>query len=262
MRCLALSLALSSTPGLLGAKAELPELSVPHCSVGWASTQGYYVTNVEDLQPATWDAVTRVCWDESGITVATNNTDHNIWQTCEACGCANFNHGDVAEAFLGPVSTPGAVPAWYYELDVGAVAGAFWGAIVHNAQGSDSVYPSSIPCSAEPSPGGFASCVLDCGGPLPVVAVAQGEGWWARTMSLPWTMFAAEYTPAGNGGQPWPHWRGNFYRYSYPKKLPDGTYSRSGGSYELSGWSSTHNPSFHVPARFGTLAFTSVGLKV
>ena len=43
--------------------------------------------------------------------------------------------------------------------------------------------------------------------------------------------------------KPWPWWRINFYRYDYPQG--------PGGRYELTAWSPTHEPSFHVPSRFG-----------
>jgi hypothetical protein len=48
--------------------------------------------------------------------------------------------------------------------------------------------------------------------------------------------------------RPWQLWRMNFYRYSYPSG-PDAKYD----NFELNAWSSTHDPSFHVPERFGVV---------
>lgn len=248
---------------LLTRDVAVPEMNVPHCRSGVGRTESYFVTNTEGLVKPSEQATTTVCWNATGIVISTNNSDIDIWQTCDSCGCDNYNNGDVAEAFLAPVSHADSSPSWYYELDVGAVTSAFWGGIVHNSLGNDTVYPSIWPCSAQPEPSStFASCQLDCSSSeqIPKISQMVGTGWWSRTMVVNWGMFKNEYTPLGNKGQPWPHWRANFYRYSYPFKTSDGSFDHD--KYELSGWSSTHDPSFHVPPRFGKLTFLPEGFIV
>ncbi|CAE8637100.1 unnamed protein product, partial [Polarella glacialis] len=219
--------------------------------LGWGATGPYYITDVPGHLLPVEQAVTRVCWNASGLVIDTNNSDMDIWQSCQECGCQNFNDGDVAEVFLAPVSSSSRSPSWYYELDVGAISGAFWGGVVHNSLGDDALYSSSFPCSATAPPGGFGSCELNCSARLPAVQVARGQSWWARSLQIPWAMFLEDYRPSGSA-EPWPVWRANFYRYSYPFKLPNSSdFDRSRA--ELSGWSPTHDASFHVPAHFGLL---------
>ncbi|CAE8593674.1 unnamed protein product [Polarella glacialis] len=229
----------------------IPELSAPHCDEGWGATRPYYITDVPGHLLPVEQAVTRVCWNASGLVIDTNNSDMDIWQSCQECGCQNFNDGDVAEVFLAPVSSSSRSPSWYYELDVGAISGAFWGGVVHNSLGDDALYSSSFPCSATAPPGGFGSCELNCSALLPAVQVARGQSWWTRSLQIPWAMFLEDYRPSGSA-EPWPVWRANFYRYSYPFKLPNSSdFDRNRA--ELSGWSPTHDASFHVPAHFGLL---------
>lgn len=233
--------------------ASVPDVSVPLCNEGYGQASPYYITDAPGFSNPVEQTLTLLCWNVSGIVVYTNNTDSDIWQTCDSCGCANFAHGDVAEVFIAPVSSPDRSPSWYYELDVGAVAGSFWGGVVHNTLGDENLYSSSLPCALHPAPGAFESCPLNCSGVLPSVIVQEGLGWWSRTMLIPWELFQEGYAPAGGGSKPWRHWRANFYRYSYPFKLPDGGPDHQ--KPELSGWSATHSPTFHVPTQFGKLTF-------
>ena len=59
----------------------------------------------------------------------------------------------------------------------------------------------------------------------------------------PWFANGRAATAGPGGVSPWPLWRLNLYRYAFPNKTDP--------TPELSGWSPTHDPSFHVPARFG-----------
>merc|ERR1712039_194770 len=106
-----------------------------------------------------------------------------------------------------------------YELDTGALAGAFWGGITHNSQGDDTLYSSSYPCSAPGSLTTFGSCKLNCSATLPSTHVDEGAGWWGMQMMIPWGLFKPEFAPTFAKAAPWPHWRANLYRYSYPFKF-------------------------------------------
>lgn len=251
--CLALA-------AITGAAVELPELSVPHCSIGHGAIDKYYENTASGFELPLEETQTQVCWNASGIAISTNNSEDDIWQTCTSCGCSNFAHGDVAEVFLAPVSKPDLAPTWYYELDVGAVTGAFWGGITHNALGNDTLYSSAFPCSAKAPPDGFSGCPMNCSNTLPIVEVHTGVRWWAREMLVPWTLFRAEFVPSSKHPSPWQHWRANFYRYAYPFKLANGSYNRS--KPELSAWSPTHSGSFHVPPQFGKLKFLTLDTLV
>eukprot|EP00927_Polykrikos_kofoidii_P061806 TRINITY_DN56633_c0_g1_i1.p1 TRINITY_DN56633_c0_g1~~TRINITY_DN56633_c0_g1_i1.p1 ORF type:complete len:289 (-),score=32.25 TRINITY_DN56633_c0_g1_i1:144-1010(-) len=247
------------TTTILALTEEVPKLDVPHCHCtkcreNAGSASPFYITTTDGLVPPVQNVLkNNICWDEKGIQIITNMSDDDVWQNCKKCGCSNYAEGDVAEVFLGPVSSFDKVPRWYLEMDAGAVTGAFWGGIVNNSAGNDNIYPPSTTCTVDAGTG-FSSCQMDCSGTLPSVSVAQGSGWWSRTMTVPWSLYSKRYTPDGTAdGAPWPTWRGNFYRYSYPFKHNNGTFDRTRA--ELSGWSPTHNPSFHVPDRFGKLTF-------
>ena len=68
-------------------------------------------------------------------------------------------------------------------------------------------------------------------------AVQSNAAGWSAEFSIPFASLGA--VPGGNP------WRANFYRIDRPADAP----------WELSAWSPTGAPSFHVPARFGLLEF-------
>jgi len=220
---------------------DTPCLRVPNCAVGFGVADHFKVTNVPGDISAVQPTTVQVCWDQFGIHVSGNATDRHIFSPYVHCNDPVFINSDVMEVFIAPVYSATDNPIWYHEVDTGA-AGALWGGLIHNPRGNASV---CLNCTCSSSP-----CTLPCTGrdsfsPIPLsVTVQNGTGWWADFLFLPWNLFPAEFVAAGKPF-PWPVWRANFYRYDYP----DG----SSKPYELSGWSPTHDPSFHVPARFGTL---------
>lgn len=235
-----------------GNDPKFPEVTVPHCDDGEAIAENYSM--IQNGSAPIWQTVTKLCWNYSGIVVSTNNSDQDIWQTCTDCGCSNYAHGDVAEAFMAPVSALSLAPRWYYELDVGALTGAFWGGIIHNSDGDEDLYSSVFDCNASiPAGGGFNSCMLNCSSsliPSHSVRVQNGSTWWSRDMLVNWDLFEEKFRPSD--GNPWPHWRANFYRYSYPLKT-DGVFNHK--APELTGWSPTYSGTFHKPSRFGKVSF-------
>jgi len=68
-------------------------------------------------------------------------------------------------------------------------------------------------------------------------AVRKGPAGWVAELSIPFAALGA--SPQGKP------WRANFYRIDRP----------SGAPWELSAWSPTGAPTFHVPERFGALEF-------
>ena len=134
--------------------------------------------------------------------------------------------------FIAPVYSATDNPIFYHEVDTGA-AGALWAGVINNTLGNrsdcEACVPGNLPCTGRDN---FSPLTMS-------VTVVKGTGWWADSLFLPWALFPKEFAA------PWPVWRVNFYRYDYPNGASE--------PYELSGWSPTHNPSFHVPARFGTM---------
>jgi len=189
------------------------------------------------------------------MVIFTKHTEKEIWQTCDYCNCSVWAHGDVAEIMLGPVTSLDKAATYYLEMNVGAVHDAFWGGLVNNSMGDDDVYVAAEDCAANALAWGhFDSCVMDCSGELPSYTTQSGDGWWSRTMYVPWTFYAESFRP--NGGQPYQYWRGNFYRFSYPHKNKDGNgYNHS--RPQLSGWVPTHHASFHIPDRFGKITMAA-----
>jgi len=237
-------------PGPSPGPSPIPELSVPHCDDGKAVASPYFVSDAVDTEAPLESSETTLCWNDNGIEIFTNHTDLDIWQTCEQCGCAVWDHGDVTEVMLGPVSSLDKVATYYLEMNVGAVHNAFWGGYVNNSQGDDQMYVADKECNADAlSWGHFHSCEMNCTtGPMPQHTIQSGDSWWSRSMTVPWTLFKAEFRP--KGGQPYQYWRGDFFRFSHPHKNSDGNgYNHS--RPEKTGWVPTHDFWFHIPARFG-----------
>lgn len=236
----------------------IPSISVPHCDDGTGLAAPYYVSDtLETLEPME-PAETTLCWNDAGIVVFTNQTELELQPSCETCGCAVWEGGDVAEIMMGPVTSLDKAPNWYLEMNVGAVHDAFWGGTVVNLDGDDHVYVGTGCCTAVPRWGDphFNSCGMNCSdsAALPTYTTQSGSGWWSRRMEVPWTMYAESFRP--NGGQPHQYWRGNFYRFSYPYKNDNGQgYNNS--RPQLSGWVPTHDPSFHRPKRFGKITMVA-----
>jgi len=68
---------------------------------------------------------------------------------------------------------------------------------------------------------------------------------WMLDLTIPWEFFAEEYRPKLVDGELVYHdkWRANFYRYDY--------FNNNTFDFELTAWSPTHDPSFHIPSKFG-----------
>jgi hypothetical protein len=69
--------------------------------------------------------------------------------------------------------------------------------------------------------------------------VARNDDGWTAELAIPWSGLVTERPTAGT------RWRANFTRIDRPQGQPR----------ELSAWSQTGQPLFHVPERFGVLEF-------
>jgi hypothetical protein len=72
-------------------------------------------------------------------------------------------------------------------------------------------------------------------------AVRTGGGFWSAELAIPFRGLVAESPTEGT------RWRANFCRIDRPR----------GKLRELTAWSPTGRPLFHVPERFGAIAFAS-----
>jgi hypothetical protein len=81
--------------------------------------------------------------------------------------------------------------------------------------------------------------VWDCDGLR--TEVRRSSSGWSAELSIPFRALTSEAPHPGT------RWRANFYRIDRPP----------GAEWELSAWSPTREPRFHIPARFGVLEFAA-----
>ena len=163
------------------------------------------------------------------------------------CDSSVFVNSDVLEVFLAPVLAPTDNPRWYYELDA-SPSGVLWAGLSNNSKGNASTCVAADGCTR--------SGTLPCRGRATfehglTVSVSNGTGTYSTQLLVPWALFAARFRP--RGGEPWPHWRLNFYRYDYPRG--------PSGDFELTAWSPTHDLSF-VTCRGGAIRDVKIWARV
>ena len=218
-------------------RTDVPCLHVPPCSLAGAAFALTQVSNANGSQPSRQQATGSICWDEAGLRVHEVAHETSIFSPYTQCNEPVFVKSDVLEVFIAPVVNPTDNPRWYYELDA-SPSGVLWAGLSNNSAGNSSTCVAANDCTK--------SGTLPCSGRATfehglTVNVTNGSATYATELFVPWELFAPRFRVRDD--EPWPHWRLNFYRYDYP----DGP----AGDYELTAWSPTHSPSFHVPARFG-----------
>eukprot|EP01064_Diplonema_japonicum_P022419 TRINITY_DN32172_c0_g1_i1.p1 TRINITY_DN32172_c0_g1~~TRINITY_DN32172_c0_g1_i1.p1 ORF type:complete len:252 (+),score=56.35 TRINITY_DN32172_c0_g1_i1:32-757(+) len=223
-----------------GAQEAVPVLEVPRCDKGKAEIKQYYVSTALGMVVPKQQTRSLLCWDAEGWLVEEHAEDKHVFSPYKECNSNVWESSDVMEAFFSPVLHETDNPEYYYEMDA-TPTGAFFVAVINNTKGNASYCPLET-CSAGPLP-----CSGRATFPSGQSANATSTGTsWTVTLRVPWTVFLPKYQPASS--VPWPTWRANLYRYDYPEG-PNSNYT----NFELSAWSPTHDPSFHVPARFGVL---------
>lgn len=245
-----------------GRTDDVPCLEIPNCAKGHAIATDFKVTNTNQTVPARQSTEFRLCHSAEGLHFRSNATDNHIFTPYTECNDEVFSHSDVLEVFAGPVHSPTDNPIWYHECDV-APSGATWLGLINNPRGNVSSCDECHDGDNGPLPCKGLNTFTGVDVKVTVHNDTSGNSW-GHELFLPWNLFPAEFAPKTNptspmpcthdltaeciypkstSPTPWPLWRLNMYRYDYPDG-PD-------MPYELSGWSSTHDPSFHVPARFG-----------
>ena len=223
---------------------DVPCLHIAACGVEPAATFGpFFISDAALDEPAVQQTHGTICYDSAGIHVAEVATEAHIFSPYTQCNDEVFVASDVLEVFIAPVLSVTDNPEYYYELDA-SPSGAMWGGLSDNPRGNVSTCISEAAC-------GEGSITLNCTGLASfahnmTVAVKNETRSWSTQLFIPWGIFDARFQPSASGASPWPLWRLNFYRYDYPDG-PNSDFS----NYELTAWSPTHDPSFHVPERFG-----------
>ena len=242
--CLYLLLALASGDECTARTDGVPCLHIRRCGlpVDAARFGRFLVSDAAGEVPASQPTNGTVCFDDAGIAVRFAATDAHIFSPWTRCDATTWVASDTVEVFLAPVYAATDNPAWYFELDT-VPAGAMYAGLVNNSLGNSSTCIDEHACSAT----GPLPCTGAAGFAHNMTARVGNEtgGWWAEYF-IPWAIFAPAFRPTA-AGAPWPLWRANFYRYDYP-------YGPT-GNFELSAWSPTHGPSFHVPSHFGVIVF-------
>eukprot|EP01065_Artemidia_motanka_P027719 TRINITY_DN32915_c0_g1_i1.p1 TRINITY_DN32915_c0_g1~~TRINITY_DN32915_c0_g1_i1.p1 ORF type:complete len:286 (+),score=43.32 TRINITY_DN32915_c0_g1_i1:51-860(+) len=250
-------------------RPDVPCLRVPKCSAGAGRVHGFYLTTApaNNSVPAKQLTDVSICYGDAGFTLLMNASDNNIFTASGHCNDPVFSQGGVLEFFAGPVNSATDDPIYYHEID-SSPSGVMWAGVSENMRGTahncdlgrgvpptgrlSCPAPGQLQCAGRatfPGTDGLTvRSVNNTGGPA---APAGTPGWWQAAVTVPWKVYSGYFTAgkpatAGPDGGPWRLWRMNFYRYDYPNP-PDTQH------YELSGWSPTHDPSFHVPQRFGVV---------
>ena len=221
-------------------------IHVPNCKDGTVTYENFKLTNVQDDELATDQTNGKLCWDNIGIKVQEMAKDKHVFTPWKQCNDPVFERSSVLEIFVAPVQKVTDNPQWYFELDT-SPSGALWAGLSNNSRGNSSTCVSTFGCQK--------AGTLNCTGGLDEFAYGlktnafNTSTGWGIEMTIPFELFAPEFQPTTRivkNKIPHSLWRINFYRYAYPNG-PNNNFT----NYELSGWSSTHDPSFHVPARFG-----------
>ncbi len=173
--------------------------------------------------PASKETIVRMCWDDGYLYISYACEDQDVWSTYTERDDPIFNE-EVCEAFLCPHGDL----SNYFEINVSP---------------RNVVFDSTIFIPGHPT--GRSDAGWNCEGLRTAVRVDGtldcrtdiDRAWYAQ-MAIPFVA-VGRATP-----QPGEQWRANFYRI---ERTP----------LEFQAWSPTYvdPPSFHVPARFGTIVF-------
>ena len=220
----------------------VPCADVPKCdgNKNFATLTDFKVSDSMSDVPAKQNTTVKICYSPNKhFKVHTVAQDVDVFSPYTSCNSQVWVNSDVLEVFMAPTATPFNAPIWYYEMDT-SPSNAMWVGHKNNSRGNWSNCNDNDDCVAGP---------IECSGldsfpqfpPLAAHVQNISSTGWGVELTVPFEMFPPKYQDSRI-------WRANFYRYDYPENRE---------KYELSGWSPTHDPSFHVPQRFGVMVLES-----
>ena len=231
---------LTSCPRLPGEQRCIEVRRCDDTSRPIATLDGYWLTNVPEgtYKKPHQHTVTTLCYDNAGIRIAETATDRYPDTHHTKCNSYVWEKSPAMEVFIFPVATPYDVPQYYYEVDL-APSGAAYVSLIHNKDGNTTNCGDCVPGERECRHANFYpnNPTMELAAEYITNEAGRRVGWRTQRL-LPFLMFHAL-------GSSTRMFRFNLYRYSYPYDLD--------GPMELSAYSPTWNPSFHVPSRFGLM---------
>jgi hypothetical protein len=194
----------------------------------WRAAPEAELVRVEDGGPARQRTVLRLLWDDEHLYAAFRVTDADIRGTHTRRDAPLWQE-EAVELFLDPWGAERV----YVELEVSPRNVVFDAVVVNRARG-DGARRDLVALRAWRCEGLRTAVRVD--GVIGAGAVSRG---WDVEIAIPLRQLAPRLLPA-----PGVEWRWNAYRID-----------RSTAGDELQAFSPTGGPDFHVPARFGRLAF-------
>ena len=188
------------------------------------------------IQNSDYRTTVHLCHDSTGIQIKETAYGGAIFSVHDQCNSHVWENSSVLETFIAPIVSPLEDPQWYWEIDTTPTSATF-ASLIFNGKGN------SNNCSTE----GCVQGELECTGSNDFsphqfnvsTTIDDRTSFWTNSFTIPWTLFPGKLSA-------YRLFRMNFYRYAHPA-----LYS----THELSAWSPTHSPSFHVPQRFGVVVF-------
>ena len=205
-----------------------------------ATIDGYWLANTPagTYKRPSQHTKTTICYNEgSGIQITEVASDRYPFTPYMACNSYVWQRSAALELMIFPVKTAFDVPRFYFEIDM-APSGATFGSIIFNDKGNttncQACKAGELKCSGSSI---FPTTGIELHAERDYDSKGVAVGWHTSRF-LPFSMF---FELKGSTKM----FRFNLYRYGYP--------NGPNGAYELSGYSPTWNPSFHVPSRFGLM---------
>jgi hypothetical protein len=103
----------------LGRSDDVPCLHIPRCPHVVKTASPFYVSNVAGLKQANATTVVTACYNQTGLRIVYDATDHHVVTPWTTCNSPVFRNSSTLEFFAAPVRSPTDNPQWYNEIDSG-----------------------------------------------------------------------------------------------------------------------------------------------
>lgn len=208
----------------------------------WAAAEAVRLVDVRILAGREHPHATevRLTWDAEALYVLFTASDPDVWSTLSERDDPLYNE-EVVELFLDPDGDG----LNYAEIEINPLNTVFDLLVTKALGGGGQGRP-------EWSPEGLRSAVRVNG---TLNAPGDADEGWVTEIALPWAALRSDLIDVP-GDRPLPpdpgdRWRANLYRYERPRTAA----GVASGDIEYSAWSPVGRVDFHVPERFGVVAF-------